>query len=180
QTAATAGHGWRWRFCMRPAYELWTVHGGGGDGSTPAPQCGKHPNHAHGLCDPNRGCSISCQRLLTFRPPRSYFIIYKSEEKTKVSRLLHASITATDRGKRFASARGYRQPGDTKRIHPAGTPGGVLRAAGPFVAQSMYFVAGGFRLDDQPIPRLRVCLQVLLCTLHARVHGDAQWRGLRA
>src|SRR3954466_1802019 len=35
-------------------------------------------------------------------------------------------------------------------------------------------------LDHQSLPWLRVCMQVLLRTLHARVHGNARWPGIRA
>ena len=37
-----------------------------------------------------------------------------------------------------------------------------------------------FAWTINPVSRLRVRLQVLLCALHARVHGDARWGGLRA
>src|SRR5260221_14204958 len=31
-------------------------------------------------------------------------------------------------------------------------------------------------MDDQPLPWLRVCLQILLCAVHARIHGAGRGR----
>src|SRR6266700_3943710 len=42
----------------------------------------------------------------------------------------------------------------------------------------MRFEARTVRMDDQSVPRLRVCVQILLCAVHARIHGTGR-RGVR-
>src|SRR6266566_4904048 len=64
---------------------------------------------------------------------------------------------------------------DAKKI---GGAAGVFRAAGEVDLEPVRFEARTVRMDDQSVPRLRVCVQILLCAVHARIHGTGR-RGVR-
>src|SRR6266404_3576266 len=55
---------------------------------------------------------------------------------------------------------------------------GIFSAAGALDPESMRFAARAVRMDDQPVPWMRVCVQVLLPAIHARIHGIGR-RGVR-
>ncbi len=55
---------------------------------------------------------------------------------------------------------------------------GIFSAAGKVDLEPVRFETCAVRMDDQSIPRLRICVQILLCAVHARIYG-AGWLGIR-
>ena len=93
----------------------------------------------------------------------------------------YAPCASPGRAARLAAAVGrHCQAGGTGRVDPARSSGGVLHLAFPRAAEPLHLGAHALHVDDQSLSRLRICLQVLLCALHPRVHGNARRRGLRA
>jgi len=59
-----------------------------------------------------------------------------------------------------------------------GGAAGIFFVAGEIDIEPVRFETRAVRMDDQSVPRVRVRVQILLCAVHARIHGTGR-RGIR-